>query len=78
MLATVYRCRRLDRRGRRGLTPGEEASYATAKVDQSPGDNRTDALEDEQPGAWIDVSVGLALKRETECDKKHQCDREVF
>ena len=57
---------------------GEEISYPAAKINQGAGDDRADALKDKQAGAGIDVCVGLALERETECDKKHQCDCEVF
>ena len=55
---------RLDRGRGRWLGFGEKTLDATAEIDQRTGDNRTDALKDQETGAWIDVSMGLALESE--------------
>jgi hypothetical protein len=48
----------------RWLGFGEKTLDATAEIDQRTGDNRTDALKDQETGAWINVSMGLALESE--------------
>jgi hypothetical protein len=59
--------------GRFGRWPGfgEEILDAAAEIDQRTGDNRADALKDEEAGPWIDVSMSLSLENEAEADKKH-------
>jgi hypothetical protein len=56
----------------------EEIPEAAAEVKQRSGEDRTNALKDQEPGARIDISVGLALKGKAERNKKHQRNREVF
>jgi hypothetical protein len=52
-------------------SPSEETSQAAAEIKQCPRKDRTNALKDKQPRAWIDVSVRLALKGKAERNKKH-------
>jgi hypothetical protein len=51
---------------------------AAAEVNERTGDDRADALKDEEAGAWIDIRIGLALKGEAERNKKRQGNREIF
>jgi hypothetical protein len=56
---------------RLGGSPGEETLEPTAEVEEGSGDHRTQALEEQEAGAGIDVCMGLALAGAAERDKKH-------
>ena len=79
MSAIVGERGRLDG-GRCGRWPrfGEETFDAAAEINEHTGDNRADALKDQEARPWIDVSMSLTLKSEAEGDKKHQGNRKIF
>jgi hypothetical protein len=52
-----------------GLRPDEQTLDTPAEVEESSGHSRANPLEDEEPGARINISVGLTFKSEAECDK---------
>jgi hypothetical protein len=56
----------------------EEIPEAAAEVKQRSREDRANALKDQEPGARIDIGMGLALKGKAERNKKHQRNREVF
>lgn len=56
----------------------EKISKAAPEVKQCSGEDRANALKDQEPGTRIDVGVGLTLKGKAERNKKHQRDGEIF
>lgn len=57
---------------------GEETFDAAAEINQRTGDNRADALKDQEARPWIDVGMSLPLKNRAEGDKKQQGNRKIF
>jgi hypothetical protein len=60
------------------LRPYEEVLDATPEVKEHSGDRRTDALKQEETGAWVDVGVRLAFESKAERNKKHPGNGDQF
>jgi hypothetical protein len=60
------------------LRPDEQVLDAAAKVEEYSGDRGTDALKQEETGAWVDVRVRLALEGKVERNNKHHGNGDQF
>jgi hypothetical protein len=56
----------------------EKVLDAAPEVEEHSGDRRTDALKQEDTGAWVDVRVRLALEGKAERNNKHHGDGDQF